>query len=381
MPDLSERAVSIKSSPIADQMAEARRMIQNGLDVIDLTVGETDAETPDNAKKAAIRAIREGKTRYTAADGTPELKEALAKKFGVHTQNVCVSNGAKTILHVLFETILNPKDKVILPAPYWPCFMEAVRMTGAEACVLPSVAENNYLLTAAQLETVLFPNTKALILNSPCNPSGQAYTESEFLSVARFCKQHDIFLIYDGSYADLVFDSEKAPSPFDFGDEFSDISVCVGSSSKAWAMSGWRIGWSIAPASVSSAMSRYLNNCIGNPSSVSQAAFLAALQDTEPTEKIRSVCRERCRYVESRISALSGLSCLPSKGGLYVFVKLENGMDDLSFSGDLLKARHLAVVAGSAFGYPGYFRISCSKPLPVLQDAMDRLESYITERL
>ena len=377
MPELSRKTKEISSSPIADQMALARTMLERGDDVIDLTVGETDANPSDAVKSVAVQAVKNDLGKYTPASGLFELKELLAKRYCTVPSRISVSNGAKSVLHVLMECLINPGDELLLPAPYWPCFLEAARVSGANVKIMPPADENRLLPSLRQFENAITEKTKIVLLNSPCNPSGQTYSKEELNAVLNLCREKDIFCLFDGSYSELYFDELSPADPLHLETDFSDIVICVGSASKAWAMSGWRIGWCIAPENVTEAVSKFLNNCIGSPSAISQIAFMEALKDEALTEQIRRTCKERCTYVANRIRNMRGLRCIPPSGGLYVFANIESGYDDIRFTKELLESMELATVAGSAFGCPGWFRISCSKELPVLETAMNRLEMFL----
>ncbi len=381
MPELSRRINSIIPSPISALMDRARGLAADGFPVIDLTVGETGLPVPDEIKSEAIRAILLNQTGYTAAAGTAELRRKLGERYGVGPECVAVSNGAKTVVSSLLLALTDPGDEVLLPAPYWSCFREMIRVAGASEVILPCNAETNYLPTAETIRAACTGRTKAVIVNTPSNPAGTVCPAEMIREIAAFCSERRIWLIVDGSYDGLTYaGNAENPLPL-LSDSEQSVTVYVSSASKTFAMSGWRIGWCVAAPSVVSALSRVFTNCTGNPSAIAQAALLKGLESYPAApEQIRNECRKRCGYVAERVRKTGRLSCADPEGGLYVFAELPRGTDDRSFSEQLLEDRNLAVVPGSAFGLPGHIRIACTHPLPVLKEAMDRLDSFLSSR-
>ena len=381
MPELSRRINSIIPSPSSALMDRARSLAADGLPVIDLTVGETGLPVPDEIKSEGVRAILLNRTGYTAAVGTAELRKKLGERYGVGPECVAVSNGAKTVVSSLLLALTDPGDEVLLPAPYWSCFREMIRLAGANEVILPCKAETNYLPTAEAVRAACTDRTGAVIVNTPCNPAGTVCPAERIREIAAFCSERGIWLIVDGSYDGLTY-TGNAENPMSLlSDSERSVTVYVSSASKTFAMSGWRIGWCVAAPSVVSALSRVFTNCTGNPSAIAQAALLKGLVSYPAApEQIRNECRVRCGYVAERIRKTGRLSCADPEGGLYVFAELPRGTDDRSFSEQLLEDRNLAVVPGSAFGLPGHIRIACTHPLPVLKEAMDRLDSFLSSR-
>ena len=379
MPELSKRIRSIIPSPISALMDRARALSDEGRPVIDLTVGETGLPVPDEVRSAGIRAILLNETKYTFSGGTPELRKKLGERYGVGPECVAVSNGAKTVISSLMTVLTDPGDEMILPAPYWSCYREMIRIAGAKEIVLPCGAETHYLPTADMIRKACTDRTRAVILNTPSNPAGTACPSDTVREIAAFCAERGLFLIVDGSYDGLTYAAEaEAPLSFLNGKERA-VTVYVSSASKSFAMSGWRIGWCVADPSVIGALSRIFTNCTGCPSAIAQAALLKGLEAyPETPERIRNECRARCAFVAERVRKTGLLSCPDPEGGLYVFAALSNGTDDCAFTERLLEDQNLAVVPGSAFGLPGHIRIACTKPLPVLQEAMDRLDSFLS---
>ena len=363
MPELSDRAKSTLMSPIAKQMELARKLATSGIPVIDLTIGETDFPVADDIKEAGIESIEQNLGRYTAANGINELRERLARKYRTKPGKVTVSNGAKTILSSVFSCILSDGDEVILPIPSWPCYREMIHLCGAKDITVTCKESDRYLLTVDKLQENLTPNTKAVILNSPCNPTGQIYTKRELKAVLDICVENDIFLVFDAAYIDL----SDAPSP-----ALLDHVIYVGSASKSYAMSGWRIGWCICSDELTAALSRYLNNCIGSPSGISQQAMLKALDHIPEIEK--EICTERCSIVADAVNAAKGMHCLKPEGGLYVWVALDHISDDVGFAKRLLEKEFVSVTPGTGFGLSGHFRIACTKDIPILLEGIARAE-------
>ncbi|MBQ6425653.1 MAG: aminotransferase class I/II-fold pyridoxal phosphate-dependent enzyme [Clostridia bacterium] len=378
MPELSKRIQSIIPSPISALMDRARKLSAEGRPVIDLTVGETGLPVPDEVRSAGIRSILLNETGYTATCGTPELRKKLGERYGVGPECVAVSNGAKTILGSLLTVLTDPGDEVILPAPYWSCYREMIRIAGAKETVLPCGAETSYLPTADMVRQACTDRTKAVVLNTPCNPAGTVCPGSRIREIASFCSERGIFLIVDGSYDGLTYSGETENPLSLLNAAERAVTVYVSSASKTFAMSGWRIGWCVAEPCVITALSRIFTNCAGCPSAIAQAALLKGLETyPEAPGRIREECRRRCGYVAGRIRKTGVLTCPDPEGGLYVFVRLPDGTDDLSFTEKLLEDQNIAVVPGSAFGLPGHIRIACTKPLPLLKEAMDRLDSFL----
>ena len=363
MPELSERAKHIVMSPIAKQMELAKKLASSGAPIIDLTIGETDFSVADDIKEAGIEAIEHDLGRYTAANGTLELREHLARKFRTAIERITVSNGAKSILSSVFSCILSVGDEVILPVPSWPCYREMIHICGATDIMVTCPESDRYLLTADRLLENLTPNTKAIVLNSPCNPTGQAYSKKELKDLLDICIEYDIFLVFDAAYIDL----SDAPFPV-----LSDHVIYVGSASKSYAMSGWRIGWCICSEELSSALNRYVNNCIGSPSGISQYALLRALDHTLELEK--EICSERCSVVANAVNAAKGMHCLKPDGSLYVWVALDSISDDIGFAKRLLEKEFVSVTPGSGFGLSGHVRIACTKDIPILLEGIKRIE-------
>ena len=360
-------------------MDRARALSDEGRPVIDLTVGETGLPVPDEVRSAGIRSILLNETKYTASGGTAELRRKLGERYGVGPECVAVSNGAKTILSSLITVLTDPGDEVILPAPYWSCFREMIRIAGAREIILPCGAETRYLPAADMIRAACTDRTRAVILNSPSNPAGTVCPSDTVREIASFCLERGLYLIVDGSYDGLTYSAE-ADAPLSLlNEEERAVTVYVSSASKTFAMSGWRIGWCVAEPGVIGALSRIFTNCTGCPSAIAQAALLKGLEAYPVTpERIRSECQKRCTFVAGRVRKTGLLSCPGPEGGLYVFASLPDGTDDRSFAEKLLEDQNLAVVPGSAFGLPGHIRIACTKPLPVLEEAMDRLDSFLS---
>ena len=381
MPELSKRARSFHGSPISEQMDLVRSLQAEGADIIDLTVGETGLPVPEEIKKAAEAAIEQDLTKYTTSHGTAELRSLLAKKYGTKPERVAVSNGAKTVLAAVMQCVLDPGDEAILPVPYWSCFPEIIRAAGGVPVPVPANPDNHFLLNVDTLESVVNKKTRVLILNTPCNPTGQAYPDSLITEIAEFCASRDIFLILDGCYGELDFSGSRTTPAVLSNLRLRDQVIFVGSASKAYAMSGWRLGWSLASVELTEALKRYYTNCIGCPSAISQYALQKMLESDENAPSyIQNACLERCSYVADRIRQMSNISCLEPEGGLYVWVRLEPGTDDIAFSTALLKELCLATVPGSAFGLSGYIRIACTKSLEELCEGMDRLEHWLCKK-
>ena len=391
---ISDILKRIKPSPTIAVAQKARELKAAGKDVIGLGAGEPDFDTPDNIKDAAIKAIKEGDTKYTAVDGTPELKKAISEKFkrennlNYSTDQITVGVGGKHVIYNLMMATLNKGDEVIIPAPYWVSYPDIVMLAGWNPIVIECTEDQGFKLTAKDLESKITNNTKWLILNSPSNPTGACYSEQEIKNLAHVLKRNPhVNVLSDDIYEHIIYDNFKfftiAQIP-----ELKNKVVTMNGVSKSYAMTGWRIGYAAGEKEIIKAISKIQSQSTTNPSSISQAAAVEALNGIQDFIPIRAKAfQERRDFVVNSLNAINGIECLKPDGAFYVFPsckgligkkdkngnKLEN---DTDFVQSLLENNNVAVVQGSAFGLDGYFRISYATSMEKLKVAMDRIKSF-----
>ena len=374
--------------------AMAKQMKADGIDVVGFGAGEPDFNTPDNIKEAGMKAIEENFTRYTPASGTVALKQAICDRMKLDldldyvTGQVVVSNGAKHCVYLALQALVDPGEEVILPAPYWVSYLELIKMVGGKPVVVTAGEEQDFKITAEQLEAAITPNTKAFILNNPSNPTGMVYSKEELEALAAVCLKHDIYIIADEIYYTLLYDGVPFTSVASLGDDVKDITVLINGVSKAYAMTGWRIGYAMANLHIAKVMSSYVSHSTGSPCSVSQAAAVTALTgDQYSVEKMRQAFEERRNYLVERMNAIEGVSCIKPQGAFYVMMnmskikgKVINGFkiktsDD--FCSAFLKYALVATVPCSGFGAPDFVRWSYATSMENIKKGMDRLEAFL----
>ena len=391
---ISDSLKRIKPSPTIAVTQKARELRAAGKDVIGLGAGEPDFDTPDNIKEAAIKAIKNGDTKYTAVDGTSELKKAIVDKFkrennlNYTTDQITVGAGGKHVIYNLMMATLNKGDEVIIPAPYWVSYPDIVLLAGANPIVIECSEEQGFKLTAKDLESAITNNTKWIILNSPSNPTGACYTEQEIKNLAQVLRRKPhVNVLSDDIYEHVTYEGFKfftiAQIP-----ELKNKVVTMNGVSKSYAMTGWRIGYAAGDKEVIKAIAKIQSQSTTNPSSISQAAAVEALNGTQDFIPIRSLAfQERRDFVVNSLNAIDGINCLKPDGAFYVFPsckdligkkdkngkKLEN---DTDFVQSLLENNNVAVVQGSAFGLEGFFRISYATSMKNLEKAMERIKSF-----
>ena len=380
----------IKPSPTIAVTSKAREMRAAGKDVIGLGAGEPDFDTPDNIKEAAIQAIKKGDTKYTAVDGTPILKKAIQGKFkrenniSYEVDQISVGTGGKQVLYNVFMATLNPGDEVIIPAPYWVSYPDMVLLAGGTPKIVKCSEENEFKITPEQLKKAISKKTKWLIINSPSNPTGSCYTKKEIenLSKVLIGNKH-VFILSDDIYEHITYDNFKFFTIAQI-DTLKDRTLTMNGVSKSYSMTGWRIGYGAGPKDIIKAVAKIQSQSTTNPSSISQAAAVEALNGTQDFIKTRSESfKERRDFVVKALNSINGLSCLKPSGAFYVFPnckKLLGGKTklktDKEFVEKLLEKAEVAVVQGSAFGLDGYFRISYATSMDNLKKALDRIKSF-----
>ena len=391
---VSNNLKKIKPSPTLAVTQKARELKAAGKNVIGLGAGEPDFDTPDNIKKAAIAAINAGDTKYTAVDGTPKLKKAIIEKFkrenGLSFENnqISVGAGGKQIIYNAMMATLNPSDEVIIPAPYWVSYPDIVLLAGGKPVIVECSEKENFKISPKKLENAITEKTKWLILNSPSNPTGSCYTESEINSLANILnKQKHVHILSDDIYEHITYENFKFFTIAQIK-ELKDRILTMNGVSKSYAMTGWRIGYAGGPKDLIKAMAKIQSQSTTNPSSVSQAAAVEALNGKQDfiVERLKSF-QQRRDFILNELKSIKGISCLKPEGAFYVFPSCSNLLGkkdpngkflktDNDFVESLLENQGIAVVQGSAFGLNGFFRISYATSMDNLKKAMKKIKIF-----
>ena len=390
---LSQRVQNIKPSLTLAITARAKALKAEGKDIIGLGAGEPDFDTPDHIKQAAIAAINEGQTKYTAVDGTPELKAAVARKFARDNQlhyepnQILVSCGGKHSFFNLTQALLNKGDEVIIPAPYWVSYPDMVTLAEGVPVIIEANIDAGFKITPAQLEAAITDKTRMVVINSPSNPTGVTYSHTELRALGAVLEKHArIIVLSDDIYEHITWNEEPFANIVTLCPALVERSVVLNGVSKGYSMTGWRIGYAGGPAWLIGAMKKIQSQSTSNPASISQAAALAALDgDQSCIAPMVSAFKERHDYVVKRLNNIKGVHCLPSQGAFYSFPDCQEAISALGLSDDLAFAEHLitqsgvALVPGSAFGAPGYMRLSFATSMENLTKALDRIELAINK--
>ncbi len=390
---LSERVARVKPSPTLAVTAKAAELKRAGKDVIGLGAGEPDFDTPEHIKAAAVEAIRAGRTKYTDVEGIAELRAAICDKFLRDNQityqpdQVLVSNGAKQCIYNLAAALLGPGDEAIIPAPYWVSYPDIVLLADATPVIVSAGAAQRYKLTPAQLEAAITPRTRLLIINSPSNPTGVAYTRAEFEGLAEVLRAHPrMVTCTDDMYEHIYWGREPFCSLLTAAPDLHDRVVTVNGASKVYAMTGWRIGYAAGPRKLIGAMKKIQGQSTSNACSISQYASLAALTGDQSCVGVMAAAfRERHDWLLGALNRLPGVTCLPADGAFYAFpdvsgaiAALDSVDDDTGFAELLLDKVGVAVVPGTAFGAPGHVRLSYACSLETLQEAVARVRRALS---
>lgn len=391
----------IKASPTVAITQKARELKEQGKEVITLSSGEPDFDTPDNIKQAAIKAINKGDTKYTAVDGTPDLKKAIVQKFKrennleFKTENITVGTGGKQVIYNCILATVNPGDEVIIPSPFWVSYPDIVLLAGGVPKIVECGEKYNFKINGELLEKAITKKTKWFILNSPGNPTGMCYLRSELTDIAKVLKKHPhVYILTDDIYEHIFYEEDSRSNDDKFinilevAEDLRNRTVIVNGVSKSYSMTGWRIGYGAASKEIIQAVSKLQSQSTTNPSSISQAAAVEALNGTQSFIKERSAeFKKRRDYVVKELNSIKGLSCVNPKGAFYVFPSCKNTMGkktvagtiiktDTDFVSNLLDQEGVAVVQGSAFGLEGYFRISYATSMNELQKAILKIRKF-----
>ncbi len=389
---LSSRVKAVKPSPTLAVTARAAEMRAAGKDVIGLGAGEPDFDTPDHIKTAAIQAINDGFTKYTAVDGTPALKKAIIAKFqrdngfDYAPEQILVSCGGKQSFYNLAQAVLDPGDEVIIPAPYWVSYPDMSILAGGVPVLVSAGASQKFKINAQQLAAAITDKTKLFVINSPSNPTGMAYTADELAALGEVLRDHPRVLIAtDDMYEHILWPGNEFINILNVCPDLKERTLVLNGVSKAYSMTGWRIGYAGGPAEIIKAMKKIQSQSTSNPTSISQVAAQAALEGPQDCiTTMLTAFKQRHDYVVERLNSMDGIDCLPSDGTFYCFPNVEQALaklsgvkNDLEFSEYLITEAGVALVPGTAFGLSGHVRISIATSMQNLEKALDRIERVL----
>ncbi len=393
---ISKLAAAVQPSATLAAGAKAKQMKAEGLNVFDFSLGEPDFPTPEHICAAAVKAMKDGHTRYTPAAGIPELRKSISrwyeKTYGIRytPEQVVVSNGAKHSIHNALIATVGPGDEVIIPTPYWVSYSDMVEMTGAKYVLVQTTLESGFKMTPAQLRAAVTPRSRLLMLNSPGNPTGTVYTRQELEALADVVLDTKLAVLSDEIYEKLVFGDAKPTCFATLRPQLAERTITISGASKTYAMTGWRMGWALGPGALIKAMGNVQSQQTGNPCSISQYAALAALEgEQDCVERMRREFQARRDLVVARLTAMPGVKCRTPEGAFYAFFDVSAHFgrtlggrkvtDSASFCTAALETAHVNVVPGSAFGAEGYVRLSYATSREQLQGGMDCLEQWLRE--
>ncbi|MFQ9934227.1 MAG: pyridoxal phosphate-dependent aminotransferase [Lachnospiraceae bacterium] len=393
---LSEKALAVKPSSTLAITAKAKELKAQGLDVVGFGAGEPDFNTPENICNAGIKAIQEGFTKYTPASGINELKQAISEKFkkfnniDYKPNQIVISNGGKHSLTNVFEAILNPGDEVIIPAPYWLSYPEIVKLAGGVAVFVRGEKEQGYKVSAKQLKEATTSKTKAIVLNTPSNPTGMIYTEAELKEIGDYAVENDVYIVADEMYEYLVYNGEKHVSIASLGEEIYKRTITVSGLAKSYSMTGWRIGYTGSSEEIAKLMGSIQSHQTSNPNSIAQKAALEALTgDQTAVNMMLNEFDKRRKYMYDRINKMPYLSALEPLGAFYMFVDVE-GILDKEYKGEkigsaakmasvLIEDYNVAVVPCADFGFDDHIRLSYAISIEQIDKGLTRIEKFLSE--
>jgi len=390
-PVLTERVQRVQPSATLTISAKAMALKRQGIDIISLSAGEPDFDTPDHIKEAGIQAIQKGETKYTPVDGTPELKQAIIDKFSrdnnllYQQENVLVSSGAKQTCFNLFQAVLEHGKEAVIISPYWVSYPDMVLLANGSPVILKTSFENNFQFKAEDLDAVLTKNTRLIMLNSPSNPTGVTYTKDQYQIIGEVLENYpDVFIATDDMYEHIYWGNNKFCSFAEACPDMLDRTITINGVSKAYAMTGWRIGYCAGPEKIISAMKKIQGQSTSNASSVSQAAAVAALNGShQPVHAMAKEYEKRHAFIFNALNSIKGFKTVAATGAFYTFpevtgvIKDLNLSDDIEFSDYLIENANVAVVPGSAFGAKGHIRLSFATSMKLLKEAVNRIEDAL----
>ncbi|MEN1969377.1 pyridoxal phosphate-dependent aminotransferase [Lentibacillus sp. N15] len=388
--DLANRVQTLTPSSTLAITAKAKELKAQGHDVIGLGAGEPDFNTPAYILDAAEKAMREGFTKYTPSGGIVPLKDAIIQKFQADNQltyqanQIIVTTGAKHALYTLFQVLLNPSDEVIVPAPYWVSYPEQIKLAGGKPVIVDAQEDNDFKLTTKQLTSAITEKTKAVIINSPSNPTGMMYNKEELAAIGDICLKHDITIVSDEIYEKLIYTTDEHISIAQLSDALKQQTVVINGVSKSHAMTGWRIGYAAGNEQIIKAMTNLASHSTSNPTSIAQYAALAAYTgDQTTTEDMRKAFQTRLATCYGLLTDIPGISCVRPKGAFYLFPNVKEAVRMNGFASTdewvtaLLEEEKVALVPGSGFGADDYVRLSYATSIELLTEAMTRINRFV----
>lgn len=394
--NLSKKAGNISPSITLSITAKANELKAQGVDVVSFGAGEPDFNTPQNIINAAIKAMQDGKTKYTPAGGILELKKTICKKFkednglDYTTDQITISTGAKQCLANVFMAILNPGDEILIPIPYWVSYPELVKLADGVPVFVETLKENNYKYTIEDLEKAVSDKTKAILINSPNNPTGTIYNREELIEIAEFAKKHELLIISDEIYEKLIYDGEKHISIASLSEDAFERTVVINGVSKTYAMTGWRLGYMAASKEITKLMTSIQSHMTSNVNTIAQYAAIEALNG--PIEDLNTMVKEferRRNFMVDRLSKIDGVSIIKPSGAFYIMVNIssyfnttfkgEEIKNSLDFSRVLLDEEKVAVIPGAGFGLDEYIRLSYATSMDIIETGIDRIAMFINK--
>lgn len=391
---LAKRVAALTPSTTLEITAKAQALKAEGHDVIGLGAGEPDFNTPEHIMDAAHKAMLEGHTKYTPTGGLATLKQEIIKKFerdqgiSYEPSQVIVCNGAKHALYTLFQVLLDEGDEVIIPTPYWVSYPEQVKLAGGEPVYVDGLEENNYKITPEQLRQVITEKTKAVIINSPSNPTGMIYSKEELQQLGQVCVEHNILIVSDEIYEKLIYGDAEYTSIAQLSNELKEQTLIINGVSKSHSMTGWRIGYAAGNKELIKAMTNLASHSTSNPTSIAQYGAIAAYAgDQQPVEMMRSAFEERLNIVYEKLIQIPGFSCIKPQGAFYLFPNVKEAVALAGYetvdewAKALLEEEKVALVPGTGFGAPNNVRLSYATSLEQLEKALERIDTFMKNKM
>lgn len=391
---LAKRVAALTPSSTLEITAKAQALKAEGHDVIGLGAGEPDFNTPEHIIEAAYKAMLEGHTKYTPTGGLAALKQEIMKKFerdqglSYEPSQIIVCNGAKHALYTLFQVLLDEGDEVIIPTPYWVSYPEQVKLAGGEPVYVDGLEENHYKITAEQLHQVITEKTKAVIINSPSNPTGMIYSKEELQQLGQVCLEHDILIVSDEIYEKLIYGGAEYTSIAELSHELQEQTLIINGVSKSYSMTGWRIGYAAGNKELIKAMTNLASHSTSNPTSIAQYGTIAAYAgDQQPVEIMRRAFEERLNIVYDKLIQIPGFSCIKPQGAFYLFPNVKEAVALAGYetvdewAKALLEEEKVALVPGTGFGAPNNVRLSYATSLEQLEKALERIHRFMKNKM
>lgn len=391
---LAQRVQALTPSTTLAITAKAKELKAQGLDVIGLGAGEPDFNTPAHIIDAALKSMQAGHTKYTPSAGLPKLKEAIVAKLkqdqglDYKPSEIIVGSGAKHVLYTLFQAILDEGDEVIVPTPYWVSYPEQIKLADGTPVYVEGKEENHYKITKEQLEAAITPKTKAVIINSPSNPTGMLYSKEELAALGEICLAHDILIVSDEIYEKLVYGGATHTSIAELSPQLKEQTIIINGVSKSHSMTGWRIGYAAGNEAIVKAMTNLASHSTSNPTTNAQYATIAAYEGTQaPVEEMRAAFEERLNKIHAKLVEVPGVTCIKPQGAFYLFPNVKEAAELTGYANvddfvtALLEEALVAVIPGSGFGAPNNIRLSYATSLDLLEKAVERIASFIKSKM